>query len=52
MLSRSVKMLPVIAYDEIIPGTEVEPVETIRFESVQEPLPQSGTLGAPGLVPG
>jgi flagellar biosynthesis protein FlhA len=52
MLSRTVKMLPVIAYDEIIPGTDVEPVETIRFQHAQEPLPQSGTFGAPGLVPG
>jgi len=52
MLSRTVKMLPVIAYDEIIPGTDVEPVETIRFQHAQEPLPQSGNLGAPGLVPG
>ncbi len=52
MLSRSVKMLPVIAYDEITPGTEVEPVETIRFESAREPLPRTETLGTPGLVPG
>ncbi|MCU0914487.1 MAG: flagellar biosynthesis protein FlhA [Planctomycetes bacterium] len=29
MLSRSLPMLPVIAYDEIVLGTEVEPLETI-----------------------
>ena len=29
MLSRTLQMLPVVAYDEIVLGTEVEPIETI-----------------------
>ncbi len=29
MLSRTVSMLPVVAYDEIVLGTEVEPIDTI-----------------------
>jgi flagellar biosynthesis component FlhA len=29
MLSRSLPMLPVVAYDEIVLGTDVEPIETI-----------------------
>ena len=40
MLSRTVSMLPVVAYDEIILGTEVEPVETISIQqtdSTQQP---------------
>jgi flagellar biosynthesis protein FlhA len=32
MLSRTVSMLPVIAYDEIVLGTEVEPIETISIQ--------------------
>jgi flagellar biosynthesis protein FlhA len=32
MLSRTVPMLPVVAYDEVVLGTEVEPVETISVE--------------------
>jgi flagellar biosynthesis protein FlhA len=31
MLSRTVSMLPVVAYDEIVLGTEVQPVETISI---------------------
>jgi len=31
MLSRTVPMLPVVAYDEIVLGTEVEPIETISI---------------------
>jgi flagellar biosynthesis protein FlhA len=31
MLSRTVSLLPVIAYDEIVLGTEIEPIETISF---------------------
>jgi flagellar biosynthesis protein FlhA len=34
MLSRTVPHLPVIAYDEIVLGTEVEPIETISIEPV------------------
>ncbi len=29
MLSRTLQMLPVVAYDEIVLGTQVEPIETI-----------------------
>jgi len=35
MLSRTVSMLPVVAYDEIILGTEVEPIETISIKQVE-----------------
>ena len=34
MLSRTVPPLPVLAYDEIVLGTEIEPVEVI---SIQQP---------------
>ncbi len=34
MLSRTVPLLPVIAYDEIVLGTEVEPIETISFRQM------------------
>jgi flagellar biosynthesis protein FlhA len=33
MLSRSLPMLPVVAYDEIVLGTQVEPIETIAVTS-------------------
>ena len=33
MLSRTLPMLPVIAYDEIVPGTELDTVETISIEN-------------------
>jgi flagellar biosynthesis protein FlhA len=32
MLGRTLQMLPVLAYDEIVLGTQVEPVETITIE--------------------
>ncbi|NQT04034.1 MAG: FHIPEP family type III secretion protein, partial [Planctomycetes bacterium] len=35
MLSRTVPLLPVIAYDEIVLGTEVEPIETISFQQTE-----------------
>ncbi len=34
MLSRTVPLLPVVAYDEIVLGTEVEPVETVSIRPV------------------
>ena len=34
MISRSVSLLPVVAYDEVVLGTNVEPIETI---SIQQP---------------
>jgi len=47
MLSRTVPMLPVAAYDEIVLGTEVEPIETISLqqdESTQQQKELVGTL--------
>jgi flagellar biosynthesis component FlhA len=35
MLSRTVSMLPVVAYDEIVLGTEVEPIETISIQQAE-----------------
>jgi flagellar biosynthesis protein FlhA len=35
MLTRTVSLLPVIAYDEIVFGTEVEPIETISFQQAE-----------------
>jgi flagellar biosynthesis protein FlhA len=32
MLSRAVPLLPVIAYDEVVVGTQVEPVETVSLK--------------------
>ena len=36
MLSRAVPLLSVIAYDEVVPGTEVEPVETVTLKNAEE----------------
>ena len=41
MLSRAVPSLPVVAYDEIILGTEVVPVETVSVEQQQLASPSS-----------
>jgi flagellar biosynthesis protein FlhA len=42
MLSRIVPMLPVVAYDEIVLGTEIEPVETITIRQTETAgFPQS-----------
>jgi flagellar biosynthesis protein FlhA len=38
MLSRTVKLLPVIAYDEIVLGTDVEPIETISIRESEPPI--------------
>ena len=35
MLSRTVSMLPVVAYDEIVLGTEIEPIDTISAHLVE-----------------
>ena len=35
MLARTIPLLPVIAYDEIVLGTEIEPVETISSQASQ-----------------
>jgi flagellar biosynthesis protein FlhA len=47
LLSRSVPMLAVVAYDEIVLGTGIEPVETLSGGS-DEP---TGAAGRPELVP-
>jgi flagellar biosynthesis protein FlhA len=44
MLSRTVPPLPVIAYDEIVLGTEIEPINTISFELSQEVPPKEREL--------
>jgi len=44
MLSRTVPPLPVIAYDEIVLGTEIEPIETISSEHGKEELSKESQL--------
>jgi len=44
MLSRTVPPLPVVAYDEIILGTEVEPIETISVRQTGTTSPQEQQL--------
>ena len=36
MLSRAVPLLPVIAYDEIVSGTDVEPVESVSLKNTDD----------------
>jgi flagellar biosynthesis protein FlhA len=36
MLSRTVPMLPLVAYDEIVLGTEIEPLETITSGQIEQ----------------
>jgi flagellar biosynthesis component FlhA len=40
MLSRTVPPLPVIAYDEIVLGTDIEPIETITVQQAESVVPQ------------
>jgi flagellar biosynthesis protein FlhA len=53
ILSRSVKMLPVVAYDEIVLGTDVDPIETIRIETAGnttlEPVKSAETAQGAGV---
>jgi len=44
MLSRIVPSLPVIAYDEIVLGTEIEPIETVSIKSGNEELAREEQL--------
>ena len=44
MLSRMVTLLPVVAYDEILVGTEIEPIETISALQVESVEPQAREL--------
>ncbi len=46
MLSRTVPLLPVVAYDEIVLGTEVEPIETISVEQVDSMEPKEQQFAA------
>jgi len=42
MLARTVPMLPVIAYDEIVLGTEIETVETVSTGQTEPQTPNQG----------
>jgi len=44
MLSRTVPMLPVVAYDEIILGTDLEPIETISVRQTDSIEPKGREL--------
>ena len=44
MLSRTVSLLPVLAYDEIVLGTEVQPLETIAVERSESMEPKEQVL--------
>ena len=44
MLARTVPPLPVIAYDEIVLGTEIEPIETVSIEHRKEELTKENQL--------
>ncbi|UCF43115.1 MAG: FHIPEP family type III secretion protein, partial [Planctomycetota bacterium] len=44
MLSRTVPPLPVIAYNEILLGTDVEPIETISVQQTQQTMPKEQEL--------
>jgi len=50
MLSRTVSLLPVIAYDEIVLGTEVEPVETISIQQNEMTAPEEQGQLTPALA--
>jgi flagellar biosynthesis protein FlhA len=52
MLSRTVSLLPVLAYDEIVFGTEVEPIETISFQQAEMTAPGLKGQFAPALAGG
>ena len=50
MLSRTVSLLPVIAYDEIVLGTEVEPIETISIHQNEMTAHEEQGQLAPALA--
>jgi flagellar biosynthesis protein FlhA len=50
MLSRTVPPLPVIAYDEIVLGTEVEPIETIAAQQTASAASGEQQQFAPALA--
>ena len=50
MLSRTVSLLPVLAYDEIVLGTEIEIVETISIQQTGIAEPEQREQLAPALA--
>ena len=44
MLSRTVSLLPVVAYDEIVLGTDVQPLETISVQRSESTKPKEQEL--------
>jgi len=50
MLSRTVSLLPVVAYDEIVLGTEVEPIETISIQQTEMTAHEEQEQLAPALA--
>ncbi|MHC4170768.1 MAG: flagellar biosynthesis protein FlhA, partial [Planctomycetota bacterium] len=44
MLSRTVPLMPVVAYDEIVLGTEVEPIETVSIHPGEPAAPNEQEL--------
>ncbi|MEA3226043.1 MAG: flagellar biosynthesis protein FlhA [Planctomycetota bacterium] len=44
MLSRTVPLMPVVAYDEIVLGTEVEPIETVSTQPDESTEPNEQEL--------
>ncbi len=50
MLSRTVSLLPVIAYDEIVLGTEVESIETISIQQNEMTAPEGQGQLTPALA--
>ena len=52
MLSRTVSLLPVVAYDEIVLGTEVEPIETISIQQTEMTAHKEQGQLAPALAGG
>ena len=52
MLSRTVSLLPVVAYDEIVLGTEVEPVETVSVHPAESTEPNEQEQLAPAYASG
>ena len=53
ILGRSIKMLPVVAYDEIVLGTDVDPIETISIpitgDTTLEPLNRAESTQGAGV---
>jgi flagellar biosynthesis protein FlhA len=46
MLSRTVSLLPVLAYDEIVLGTEIQPLETVTIQRSESMDPTEQELAA------